>query len=186
LKKTSVLTTIIAVTTILLISVNVVYGQEKVENFYFSLKVPNNWTYAERSNNLLALTPGNFADLLIRNEEDEQSPYGRMFDGGAYSTFRQDTRYSIKNAPLDLYVKHRINTLNSAVNFTTQQDAIIGNEKGVRIEGNGINKIMGLKYVAYLTLHDKNAYYLEYIANVKDYGKYLPEFEQLVKSFRFK
>jgi hypothetical protein len=118
------------------------------------------------------------------NEDGNKSPYGKMFDRGVYSTVREDTRYSIKNAPLDLYVKHRINTL-SSVNFTSQQDAIIGNEKAVRIEGNGINKLMSLKYLAYLVMHDKNAYYLEYIANVKDYEKYLPEFEQMTKSFRF-
>jgi len=39
--------------------------------------------------------------------------------------------------------------------------------------------------VAYLVLHDKVPYYLEYIANTKDFQKYLPQFEQMIKTFKF-
>jgi hypothetical protein len=167
-----------------------------VNNTYFSVNIPDNWRYAEHSNmgmaespsrgpvNLLALAPSDFAESLVVNE-DKESPYEKMFYGGAYSTFRQDTDYSHKNSTLEAYVKHRINSLIRGVNLTSQQDTIVGNEKAVRIEGNGINKLMNLKYVAYLVLHDKGPYYLEYIANVKEFQIYLPEFEQMVKTFKF-
>ena len=38
-------------------------------------------------------------------------------------------------------------------------------------------------YLANLVLHDKDPYYLEYIANTKDFQKYLPQFEQMLKIF---
>ena len=34
-------------------------------------------------------------------------------------------------------------------------------------------------------MHNEIPYYLEYKANVKDFEKYLPEFEQIVTTFRF-
>jgi hypothetical protein len=38
-------------------------------------------------------------------------------------------------------------------------------------------------YLVNLVLHDKDPYYLEYIANTKDFQKYLPQFEQMLKIF---
>lgn len=35
------------------------------------------------------------------------------------------------------------------------------------------------------TMHGNQPYYIEYMANEKDYQKYLPQFEQIVKSFKF-
>ncbi len=175
-----------------------------VNNTYFSMNIPDNWRYAEHSNmgmadhsnmetpesqssgpiNLLALAPADFAESFVVNK-DKVSPYAKMFNGGAYSTFRQDTDYSNINSTLEAYVKHRINSLIGGVNLTSQQDTIVGNEKAVRIEGTGIYKLVNLKYVAHLVLHDKDPYYLEYIANVKDFQKYLPEYEQIVKTLKF-
>ena len=34
-------------------------------------------------------------------------------------------------------------------------------------------------------MHDEQPYAISYYANAKNYEKYLPEFEQMVKSFRF-
>ena len=170
-----------------------------VNNTYFSMDIPDNWRYAEHSNtgmagmaessstvpiNLVALAPADFAESLVINR-DQESPYAKMFNGGAYSTFRQDTDYSNKNSTLEAYVKDRINSLVRGVNLTSQQDTIVGNEKAVRIEGNGIKILKNLEYVAYLVLHDKDPYYLEFIANVKDFQKYLPQFEQMVKTLKF-
>lgn len=163
------------------------------------MNIPDNWRYAEHSNtgmagmaesstktsiNLVVLAPADFAETLVVNK-DKESPYANMFNGGAYSTFRQDTDYSNKNSTLEAYVKHRINSIIRGVNLTSQQDSTVGNENAVRIEGNGIFKLMNLKYVAYLVLHDKDPYYLEYIANTKDFQKYLPQFVQMVKTLKF-
>ena len=172
----------------------------KVNNTYFSTDIADNWRYAEHSRmamahsmedsqnkgpvNLLTLAPADFAESLVVNK-DNQSAYEKMFNGGAYSTLRQDIDYSNDNATLEAYVEHRINSIISGVNLTSQQDTVVGNEKAVRIEGIGINKLMTLNYVAYLVLHDNDPYYLEYIANAKDFQKYLPEFEQIIKTFKF-
>jgi len=39
--------------------------------------------------------------------------------------------------------------------------------------------------VDYYILHDGNPYKLQYFANVKYFQKYLPQFEQMVQSFKF-
>ena len=71
------------------------------------------------------------------------------------------------------------------VNLKSWKDTIVSNEKASSIEGNGINKTMNKNviYLANLVLHDKDPYYLEYIANTKDFQKYLPQFEQMLKTF---
>lgn len=171
-----------------------------VSNTFFSMDIADNWTYAEHSRmamehsmedsqnkgpvNLLTLAPADFAESLVVNK-DNRSAYEKMFNEGAYSTLRQDIDYSNDNATLEAYVQHRINSIILGVNLTSQQDTTVGNEKAVRIEGIGINKLMNLKYVAYLVLHNNDPYYLEYVANVKDFQKYLPEFEQMIKTFKF-
>ena len=70
------------------------------------------------------------------------------------------------------------------VNSKSRQDTLVSNEKP-SIEGNGINKTMNKNviYLVNLVLHDKDPYYLEYIANTKDFQKYLPQFEQMLKTF---
>ena len=197
---------LIAIISVALIVVIFLSSDTKVDaiknlsNTYFSIDIGDNWRYAEHSRmamahsmedsqnkgpvNLLTLAPADFAESLIVNK-DKRSAYEKMFNGGAYSTLRQDIDYSNDNASLEAYVQHRINSITPGVNLTSQQDTIVGNEKAVRIEGNGINKLINLNYVAYLILHDKDPYYLEYISNVKDFQKYLPEFEQIVKTFKF-
>ena len=73
------------------------------------------------------------------------------------------------------------------VNSKSRQDTIVSNEKASSIEGNAINKTMNKNviYLVNLVLHDKDPYYLEYIANTKDFQKYLPQFEQMIKTFKF-
>jgi hypothetical protein len=175
-----------------------VNGITNVNNTYFSIIIPDNWTYAEHSKmgmsmgeshgngsvNLVALAPADFAKALVVNE-NKDSPYGKMFNGGAYSTLRLDTDYPNKNSTLGDYAKYRINSIIPGINLTSQQNTIVGNEKAIRIDGNGLNKLKNLNYVAYLVLHDKVPYYLEYIANTKDFQKYLPQFEQMIKTFKF-
>ena len=71
------------------------------------------------------------------------------------------------------------------MNLKSRQDTIVSNEKASSIEGNGINKTMNKNviYLANLVLHDEDPYYLEYIANKKNFQKYLPQFEQMLKTF---
>jgi hypothetical protein len=97
-----------------LLPITSLYGQEKVENAYFSLKIPDTWTYVEVSDTAMAdflgrgpgnaiyLAPSEFANLLAESNEKDNSVKEEMQqDGSVLSTFRQDTTYNLKNAPLD-------------------------------------------------------------------------------------
>src|SRR5688572_24595114 len=106
-------------------------GSERVENPYFSINVPNSWTYVEASNtpeadktgygpgNNIGLTPNEFSDLLLIDSYDEK--FGeKVQDGGAFATFFQDIDYRIKNAPLESYVKYVIDKA-TILNITSQK-----------------------------------------------------------------
>jgi len=183
---------------LIFLPVTAVHGQEKVDSLYFSLKVPNSWTYAEYSNtgmasllgsgpvNYVISAPGEFGQIIAQNADDDRSYFEKLSDGGAIGEISQDTNYNLKNAPLDAYVKYRIDQQGSNWNVSSMDNGTIGKQKAVKISANGTNESDNLRKVEYLVLHDKDAYSLLYAANVKDYDKYLPDFEQMVKSFRFK
>jgi hypothetical protein len=71
-------------------------GSDIVENLYFSIKIPDNWTYVEYSNTLQAkttgsgpgnainLTPNEFSDILLRLSFQKASEK-------IIATFLQDT-----------------------------------------------------------------------------------------------
>lgn len=176
----------------------VVQGQEKLDNFYFSLKIPESWTYAEYSNtatasfmgtgpvNYVISAPGEFGQILTDDADDDRSYFEKLSEGGAIGEISQDTDYNLKNAPLQAYVKYRVDQQGDNWNVTSMDNGTIGKQKAVKISANGTNDDSDLRKVEYAVLHDNDAYFLLYAANVKDYDKYLPEFEQMVKSFRFK
>jgi len=103
--------------------------------------------------------------------------------GGAFANFVQDTDYP-KNAPLESYVKYQIDN-NYILNITSQQYTTVGKEKSVRIYANEMPYFRNVSVVLYLVMHDKDPYLIEYWANSKNFEKYLPELEQIVKSLRF-
>jgi hypothetical protein len=180
----------------LMLPVTISYGVEKVDNLYFSLNVPESWPYAEYSNtgmasllgrgpvNLVVTAPSNFSHIITETEDD-RSVYEKLLDGGAYGDFRQDTDYSIKNAPLETYAKHIANDNYLGWNITSQQDSTVGKQKAMKISYTGFDEYKKIKVLQYLVFHDKQPYLIEYIANVNDYDKYLTDFEAMVKSFRF-
>jgi hypothetical protein len=110
--------TILVSFTSLLTSVTAIHGQEKVDNIYFSLKVPNTWSYAKYSNtkmatlfgkgpvNQIILVPQEFRNNLLNSNLDGARVYENIYDTGAFSQFTQDTDYNIKNAPLTMYLKY--------------------------------------------------------------------------------
>jgi hypothetical protein len=69
------------------------------------------------------------------------------------------------------------------LSFVSQTDSIVDKEKAVKLEGHDNSKI--IKLSIYVILHDNEAYNLDYVANEKDYDKYLSDFEEMVKTFRF-
>jgi hypothetical protein len=107
-----------------------------------------------------------------------------MKAGGAFASFKQDSSYPIKNAPFDVYLKDKIDQQNG-MKVTSKENGTIDSEAAVRIRGDGINSFNGIKFVQYLVWHDKKPYVLAYMANVKDFEKYLPQFNQMINTFKF-
>jgi len=58
-------------------------------------------------------------------------------------------------------------------------------EAAVKIQGDGITSFSGIKFVEYMFMNNEQPYLIGYMANVKDFKKYLLEFEKIVKSFKF-
>ena len=151
-----------------------------VNNTYFSLNIPDNWTYKEGLSSV-GLTPNEFGVILLNQTKPLSE---KMEKEGSYSSFEKDWNFPIKNAGLDLYVKYNIDK-QDGMKVVTQDNVSIGNEPAVKISADGIGSFNGTKFVEYLVMHNKEPYSIAYMANVKDYDKYLPEFEEIVKSFKF-
>jgi len=176
--------------------VNAVFagGNDSIANPYFSLK-PDNWTYIEYSHtpeatttgfgpgNSIWLTPSEFSDILLSLDFEKYSK--KIEDGGVIAVFAQDTDYRIKNAPLESYVKYQIDNF-GILNITSQEYTTVGNEKAIRLDANELaNFGNNTKGALYVVMHDEQPYAISFIGNEKNYEKYLPEFEQMVKSLRF-
>jgi PDZ domain len=168
-------------------------GGETVANKYFSINMPDSWAYTEsftpQANNIIFgpvnnihLTPSEFSDLLLITSKDKFRD--KIQDGGVFSFFRQDTEYPIKNAPLESYVKYQIDNY-GIMNILTQEYTTVGKEKAVRIYTNETTAYGNTNIALYFVMHDNEPYYIGYEADEKNYEKYLPEFELMVKSFRF-
>ena len=146
----------------------------------FSLNISDNQAYEEFIA-AVSSTPNEFGVILLNKDKalDE-----KLKDEGVYSRFEQDSCYAIKNAPLDLYVKYKLDK-QYALNVTARQNVTVDGELAVKIYSDGIKEFTGVKGVEYLLMHDDKPYYLSYLANVKDFDKYLPQFEQMIKTFKF-
>lgn len=183
---------LVAIPVILLVSsfqTNNAYG-EIVDGLYFSVDIPETWTYTESaessikdllgedSYSSIVLVPVEFGTLLIDTFDVE------LGNGSAAIVFAKDFDYSLKNAPLDLYVKYMIDR-DDSLNNASQQESTVDNEQAVRIEGIKTNFSGNLSMLDYLVLHNNEPYHFRYIANVNDYEKFLLEFEEMVKSVKF-
>jgi len=165
--------------------------EEKFRGLPFSIEVPNTWSYTESpetplehalglsSYSSVVLVPAKFADLLIQDKGNIE-----MGNGTAAILFAEDSDYTVKNAPPELYVKFRINK-DDSLNVTSQQDTTVGKEKAVRIDGTKNDTSGPLKVSEYLLTHNNEPYIIRYIASTNDFKKYLPDFELMVKSFMF-
>lgn len=165
--------------------------EEKFRGLPFSIEVPNTWSYTESpetplehalglsSYSSVVLVPAKFADLLIQDKGNIE-----IGNGTAAILFAEDSDYTVKNAPPELYVKFRMNK-DDSLNVTSQQDTIVGNEKAVRIDGTKSDATGPLKVSEYLLTHNNDPYIIRYIASTNDFEKYLPDFELMVRSFMF-
>jgi hypothetical protein len=182
---------LIATTTILslLFLLQSAYSVEKFKGLPFSTEIPDSWTYTETpeppmehllgvsSYSSVVLVPAKFAELLIQDKGDIG-----IGNGTAAIVFAEDSDYTVKNAPRDLYVKFRMNK-DDSLNVTSRQDTTVGKEKAVRIEGSK-NDISGnVRLLEYLILHNNEPHIIRSIASMNEYERYLPDFELMVKSF---
>ena len=183
---------LIATTTILLLFlIQSAYSVEKFRGLPFSIEVPDSWTYTETpespiehllgvsSYSSVVLVPAKFAELLIQDKGDIG-----MGNGTAAIVFAEDSDYTVKNAPPDLYVKFRMNK-DDSLNVTSRQDTMVGKEKAVRIEGSKNDTSGSIRLLEYLIFHNNEPYIIRYIASMNDFERYLPDFELMVKSFMF-
>ncbi len=165
--------------------------EEKFRGLPFSIEVPNTWSYTESpetplehalglsSYSSVVLVPAKFADLLIQDKGNIE-----MGNGTAAILFAEDSDYTVKNAPPELYVKFRMNK-DDSLNVTSQRDTLVGKEKAVRIDGTKNDTAGPLKVSEYLLTHNNEPYIIRYIASTNDFKKYLPDFELMVRSFMF-
>jgi PsbP-like protein len=152
-----------------------------VNNTYFSMNILDNWAYKEGFSSV-ALTPSEFGVILLNQTKPLSE---KMEKEGAYSSFSRDWNYPIKNAAgLDLYVKYEIDK-QDGMKVVTQENVTIDDEPAVKISADGLGPFNSTKFVEYMVMHNKEPYSIAYMANVKNYEEYLPEFEQIVKTFKF-
>jgi len=184
---------LITTTTILLLLflIHSAYSLEKFRGLPFSIEVPDSWSYTETpepplehvlgvsSYSSVVLVPAKFAELLIQDKGDIG-----MGNGTAAILFAEDSDYTVKNAPPELYVKFRMNK-DDSLNVTSRQDTTVGKEKAVRIEGSKNDTSGNIKLLEYLIIHNNESYIIRYITSMNDFERYLPDFELMVKSFMF-
>lgn len=152
-----------------------------VNNTDFSIDIPDSWTYEQGISSVVALTPNEFGVLLVNHSEPL---IVKMKDKGAFVSFEQDTNFPIKNAGFDVYVQYKIDR-QDGMNVTSKENVTLDDEPAVNIHGDGIKSFSGIKFAEFILMHNEQPYFIAYMANVKDFEKYLPEFEQIVKSFKF-
>jgi hypothetical protein len=178
--------TIIATLSVLISNVHGI----TVNNSEFSINVPDNWAYQQSGSTLanifgtgpwVNLIPTEFSELLI-NPGQELS--GKSIKNqGAYSIFEQDTNYPFRNVPLNIYTQYNLNL--SEVKVLSTENTTIDGEQAVRIHRTPRDNTTNVQVVDYYTVHDGKPYFIQYVANKKDFERYLPQFEQMVKTFKF-
>jgi hypothetical protein len=189
------LTVLLSAIILLMFSLPPLQGAYAVESFKglpFSVEIPETWAYTETpeppienvlgvaSYTSVVLVPVQFAELLIQEKGDIA-----MGNGSAAIVFAKASDYSVKNAPLDLYVKYRMNE-DDSINVISHQDTIVGKEKAVKIEASKNDTSGNIRLHEYLLLHKNEPYVLRFITGPNDFERYLPEFELMVKSFTFR
>ena len=176
-----ILISVISVVIAISLSTSNVNALTNLNNTAFSIDIPDNWAYGKDILSQPVLTPKEFAAFM----DNQSKPLNeKMKNGGAFASCKQDSSYGIKDAPFDVYVKDKIDKQNG-MKVTSKENGTIDSDAAVRVRGDGINSFSGFKFVQYLVWHDKKPYALAYMANVKDFEKYLPQFEQIIKTFKF-
>jgi len=95
-----------------------------------------------------------------------------------------DSAYLFRNVPLEIYAQSQMNQ--SSDEILSKENSTIDGERALKIHKTARTNLTNIyESMTYYTIHDGNPYYLTYYAKVKDFQKYLPQFEQMVKTFKF-
>lgn len=138
-------------------------------NMYLSGRAPSRWAYRADFlvNNSIILTPNEFSNFLVA--DDPSTSLLNLIEQGVLVEIGLDNSYHLENAT-------------------------IGGESAIKVFINGTdtgkysprkNVTGSINSINYFVIHYDEAYYLYYIANVNDYFRYLPYFEQIIKTFKF-
>jgi hypothetical protein len=167
-----------------------VYAITTLNYTYFYVDVLDNWAYSDiklgngsaSGISGILLIPTVFSDFFINKDEDMQKRFENV---GAFSLITIDTEfYQFRNVPLEIYTQYQINKDEGKI-FSKENTTIDG-EKAVRIHKPVRDNSSNVdEEVNYYVVHDNIPYRLTYAADVKDFQKYLPQFEQMVKTFKF-
>jgi len=156
---------------------------------FFSVNVSDNWAYVSVKlvdgvdyNSSLLLIPTEFSDFLMNGKGDFQKLFQNV---GASSIMTLDSAYLFRNVPLEIYSPSHINQ-SGGDKILSKENSTIDGERALKIHKTARTNLTNIyESMTYYTIHDGNPYYLTYYAKVKDFQKYLPQFEQMVKTFKF-
>jgi hypothetical protein len=176
---------------LLLLVSNNVYGIT-VNNTDFSVNVLDNWAYQDAAtyspllgepedDAFLNLFPNEFSSVLI-NTSLENWTEAIQNKGGAYSEFASDPLFPYRNVPVESYSQYFLDLSPSKV--ISRENTTIDGEAAIKIHRTETG-YTNTKILDYFLIHEGKPYYIQYTANVKDFQKYLPQFEQMVESFKF-
>lgn len=174
-----------------------IYGQNdtRAETLYFSTQIPDTWMYETGSNsymaqfmgfgpvNFIRAIPVDIAEILATDDSDNSTSFAAQF--------QQEEGYSMKNAPFSMFEKYILNnwldTNRWNVTNTDNKSIKIDTEPTIKILANGKKQTESedKKIIVYATKHDDNAYVFEAFGDPINFDKYLPEFEQMIKTIKW-
>lgn len=107
-----------------------------------------------------------------------------------YGVIAQDGYYTMKNTNLDHYVKYKMNDPNlknitgSKLLSKEEDTNLINGTKIIKLTYDDPNSVY--KLALYLLQHNKDNYLMYYRADKTNlFDKYLPEFEQMIKTIKW-
>ncbi|HJU78197.1 MAG TPA: hypothetical protein VJ599_01360 [Nitrososphaeraceae archaeon] len=154
--------------------------------------MPNGWVYKKNflTDNSIILTRNEFANLL--NPDKSAESLLDVVEKGVLLELGIDEHFRADNASLEKYVKYFLSNAND--NDVRVRNATLGGERAIRVFLNGTeasktspmkNVTGSINSISYLFFHRGEPYYIYYISNENHFNTYLPELEQMAKTFRF-
>ena len=165
-----------------------------VNNTDFSVNVLDDWAYKEENplvkifasalggGSSLTLIPVEFSKMLINTNLSDSEQF-RIRNDGAYSLMGLDASYPYRNVPLEIYTQYNLNQ--SKVEIFSKENTTIDGELAVKIHRSPRHNLTNMEVTEYYLVHEGKPYVIQYGANLQYYQKYLPQFEQMVRTFKF-